>query len=86
MTNTDPSLGGEKKIDTSSKEPQLSGDEAILHYVEMLEHEDADVRERAIFKLAELGDERAIEGLIGLLEYSSGERYSRISQANCEVW
>ena len=49
----------------------LGGQARILHMVELLKHDDEAVRERALFALAEVGDERAVDGLFGLLRTGS---------------
>ncbi len=71
-TDREPSLGGDKRIDTTGAEPKLGGEAAILHLVEMLKHDDRKVRYRAALKLAESGDDRVFDTLIEMLQDENG--------------
>jgi len=81
----EPSLGGDRRewSEVTGQEARLGGEFALLHLVEMLQHEDREVRLRATFKLAELGDERAVDNLLDLLldEDTSTRMQSRASLA-----
>lgn len=59
----EPSLGGRPSSDV-----YLGGEQGILHLVEFLSHEEASVRERALFALAETGDSRAVQGLLRIVD------------------
>lgn len=60
--------------------PQLGGDVAILHLVECLASEEWEVRRAAAFRLAEIGDVRAIETLMTrlMLENNGDEREVKV--------
>ncbi len=66
-TGREPSMGGDKRIDTSGAEPELGGEAAILHMVEMLNHTDRKVRHRAALKLVEHGDRRVFDTLVEIM-------------------
>lgn len=53
----------------------MGGDAAILYLVECLGNEDVNVRFSAATKLAELGDSRAIETLLTMMETYADDRH-----------
>lgn len=63
MSNLEPTLGR-----GPSQDVFLGGEQAALHLVELLAHEDKQVRERALFRLGEIGDDRAARGLLAILD------------------
>lgn len=67
-----PSLSRPSK---TNHDPQLGGDAAILHLVECLGSEDINVRFAAATKLAELGDSRAIDTLMIMMETYADDRH-----------
>ncbi|MBN1310609.1 MAG: HEAT repeat domain-containing protein [Anaerolineae bacterium] len=70
-TGREPSLSSESRPQSSGQEPRVGGDRAILHLAEMLQHDDPDVRTRAVFALAEFGDERALAHLMEIMQDGS---------------
>jgi HEAT repeat protein len=70
-TGDEPSLGSMDRRQDSGQEPRVGGDRALLHLAEMLQHTDPDVRIRAAFALAELGDERALAHLLRIMQDST---------------
>ena len=70
-TGREPSLSGESPPRSSRQEPQVGGDRALIHLAEMLQHGDPAVRTRAVFALAEFGDERALAHLLAIMQDSA---------------
>ncbi|NDJ53626.1 MAG: hypothetical protein GYB68_11150 [Chloroflexi bacterium] len=64
MTDNSPQLSQPP----DQPDPGLGGKRRTLHLVEMLQHEDPDVRAEAAERLAEQGDERAMSVLFGLID------------------
>jgi HEAT repeat protein len=70
-TGDEPSLGGPAHARSRGQEPRVGGDRALLHLAEMLGSKEPDIRDRAVFALAELGDERALAHLLAIMQDSS---------------
>ncbi|HQA67616.1 MAG TPA: HEAT repeat domain-containing protein, partial [Aggregatilineales bacterium] len=63
ITGREPGLGDM----LHRRSARLGGDAALLHTLEMLSHENPQVRYRAAFTLAEMDDRRAVDILLDLL-------------------
>lgn len=78
----EPALGGPK---AKHQDIQLGGEAAHLHLIEMLDHDDSVIRERALFRLTELGDLRAVESLLNLM-HDRLTPFSARSRAAKALW
>jgi HEAT repeat protein len=84
--SNDPNLSGDEPSfsddfpENVADLPALGGDLAVLHLVENLAHPDEEIRQRALFALAELGDDRALDGLIHLIRTGTSFTENHIGQ------
>jgi len=61
--------GREPQVSTTSgREVFLGGERGRLHLIELLNDDNASIREEALFQLAEAGDERVLGSLLLLLD------------------
>jgi HEAT repeat protein len=67
VDDNSPSLSNPKN-QSSQQEPQLGGDAAVLHLVQCLDHEHHGVRYSAALALGKIGDQRAIQVLIEMID------------------
>ncbi|NDJ51954.1 MAG: HEAT repeat domain-containing protein [Chloroflexi bacterium] len=77
----EPRLGGHKRIGLPGSEPSLGAQAAVVHMMELLDHEDSAIRHRALFGLAQLGSEAAVSGLLTVVRDPRYNRRFRVRAA-----
>ncbi|MBN1428769.1 MAG: HEAT repeat domain-containing protein [Anaerolineae bacterium] len=75
-TGQEPGLGGAEaaRLSRSRNLPRLGGSVGVMHLVEHLNSSNQQVRERALFELAKLGDGRALDGLLEIMRSERDDR------------
>lgn len=75
-TGQEPGLGGTKAapLSRSMNLPGLGGNVGVMHLAEHLGDPDQQVRERALFELAQVGDDRALDGLLEIMQNEQNNR------------
>jgi HEAT repeat protein len=87
LSGEEPMLGDGTEETLSMREPTLGTDDAVLHTIEMLEHENPSFRKRAVAKLAEIGTEQAQAALLDFMEIEkrSRSKRARIAQSLASI-
>ncbi|NDJ54197.1 MAG: hypothetical protein GYB68_14090, partial [Chloroflexi bacterium] len=81
-TGREPNLGSSHTQYPSEQDVRLGGEAALSHLLAYLDDPDNSVRERAYFGLAELGDQRGLDGLLNILRESGSTMQQRAIAAD----